>query len=234
MATQVTLKAELREERGKGDARKLRAGGTLPAVLYGADADSMSLSLDMHDAEILFHSISVDNTIINLEVDGEKVPVPTLVREIQTHPVRSEILHVDFYRIQAGVEVELDVPVRLEGTPLGVREEGGVLDHTIHELPVRCIPADIPEAIVVDVYELEIGEAIHVRELTIPPGVEVLLDEDRTVCSVQLPTKLEIEVEEVEEELEEGELEAEEGEEGEAEEGEGEADEESEDEEEEE
>lgn len=218
MATQVTLKADRREAKGKGGARKLRAQGGLPAVLYGAGADPLSLKLDTHDTEILFRSISVDNTIINLEVEGEKTPVPTLVREIQTHPARPHILHVDFYRIQMGVEVELEVPVHLEGTPAGVREDGGVLDHMIHELPVRCMPADIPESIVVDVTALEIGDAIHVGDVSVPSGVEVLLDEDRTICSVQMPTKLEVEVpEEAAEEAEEG-LEVAEGEEVEAEE----------------
>jgi large subunit ribosomal protein L25 len=219
MATQVTLKADRREAAGKGGARKLRAQGGLPGVLYGAGADPVSISLDTHATEILFRSISVDNTIINLEVEGEKAPVPTLVREIQTHPARPHILHVDFLRIQMGVEVELDVPVHLEGTPAGVREGGGVLDHSIHELPVRCMPADIPESIVVDVTALDIGDAIHVADVAMPSGVEVLLDPDRTICSVQMPTKLEVEVEEVEEEgLEEGELEVEAEGEGEAEE----------------
>jgi large subunit ribosomal protein L25 len=224
MATQVTLKAGRREAAGKGGARKLRAGGGLPAVLYGAGADPLSLSLDTHDAEILFRSISVDNTIINLDVEGEKAPVPTLVREIQTHPARPQILHVDFLRIQMGVEVELEVPVHLEGTPAGVRDGGGVLDHMIHDLPVRCMPTDIPESIVVDVSALDIGDAIHVGDIAMPAGVEVLLDEDRTICSVQMPTKLEVEVAEGEEGIEgepgaaAGEAEAEAEEESEAEE----------------
>src|SRR5690606_38114903 len=124
MATQVTLKAGLRSERGKGAARKLRGTGHLPAVVYGADADPVALVLNTHEAELLFHSISVDNTIVNLQIEGQVAPVQTLVREIQTHPIRPQILHVDFLRIQAGVEVELEVPVHLVGTPNGVREEG--------------------------------------------------------------------------------------------------------------
>jgi large subunit ribosomal protein L25 len=201
MATQVTLKAESREGTGKGLARKLRASGKLPAVLYGAQKDSESIVLDYHEAEHLFHSISVDNTIINLEVKGQKTPVPTLIREIQTHPFRSAILHVDFYRIQTGVAVELDVPVHLHGTAHGVKEEGGVMEQTIHDLPIRCLPKDIPEEILVEVSELGIGDAIHVDELELPEGVEVLLDGRRTVCSVQIPSVAEVEVEE-EEELE--------------------------------
>ena len=218
MATQATLKAERREGRGKGPARRLRAEGRLPAVLYGAGEDPLSLTLNTHEAVHLFHSISVDNTIIDLELGGEKTPVPTLVREIQTHPARPDVLHVDFLRIQSGVEVELEVPVRLEGIPAGVKDEGGVLEQTTHQIPIRCFPKDIPEAFAVDVTELQIGEGIRVEEITLPEGVTILLDLERTVCTVQVPTELIIEEEEVEEGELEGELlegEAEESEESE-------------------
>lgn len=202
MATQVTLKAEAREGAGKGRARKLRAAGKLPAVVYGAKKETLPLTLDYHEAEHLFHTISVDNTIVNLEVKGKKVPVPTLIREIQTHPFRPDILHVDFLRIQTGVAVELDVPVHVHGTAVGVKESGGVLEQTIHDLPVRCLPKDIPEEVLVDVSGLDIGDSVHVDELDLPEGVEVLLDGRRTVCSVQIPSVAEVEVEEDEEELE--------------------------------
>ena len=204
MATQVILKAGRREGRGKGKARKLRAEGQLPAVLYGAGADPLSLTLSAHEAVRLFHSISVDNTIINLEVEGEKAPVPALVREIQTHPAKLDLLHVDFLRIQSGVEVELEVPVRLEGIPAGVKDEGGVLEQTTHQILVRCFPEDIPDAFTVDVTELEIGDSVRVENITLWERVEILLDGQRTVCSVQMPTELILE--EPEEEEIEGEL----------------------------
>jgi large subunit ribosomal protein L25 len=132
----------------------------------------------------------VDNTLINLELEGEKVPVLTLVREIQTHPARAKLLHVDFYRVQMDVEVELEVPLHLEGTAAGVKD-GGVLDQPIHDLPVRCLPSDIPESIHVDVSNLNIGDSLRVRDLVVPRGVTIMLDGDRTICSVQVPTKLE-------------------------------------------
>ena len=193
MATEVRLKAGLREPRGKGGARKLRAVGEVPAVLYGAGAEPLSLKLNAHDAELLFRSISVDNTLINLEVEGEKAAVVTLVREIQTHPARAELLHVDFFRIQMDVEVELEVPLHVEGTAAGVKD-GGVLDQPIHDLPVRCLPSDIPESIHVDVSNLNIGDSLRVKDLAVPKGVTILLDGDRTIVSVQVPTKLEVEV----------------------------------------
>jgi len=207
MSTQVTLKAESREESGKGVARKLRAAGKLPAIVYGGDEDTVSLTLDANDTSHLFHSISVENTIVNLDVDGAKGPVPTLIREIQTHPFKPEILHVDFLRIQAGVEIELDIPIHLEGTPIGVKDQGGVLEQTIYMLPVYCLPTAIPDFIEADVSGLEINESLHVSDLDIPEGVEVLMDLARTVCSIQTPSLAPVEEEpEEEEEVEEPEL----------------------------
>lgn len=206
MSTQVTLNAERRDETGKGVARKLRAAGKLPAVMYGAEGESLSLVLDANDTSYLFHSISVDNTIVNLEVDGEAAPVPTLIREIQTHPFRAEILHVDFLRIQTGVEVELDIPLELEGIPTGVKDQGGVLEQTIYMLPVSCLPAAIPDMIRVEVAGLEINDSLQVADLDIPEGVEVLLDPTRTVCSVQPPSMAVMPEDEDEDEDEEPEL----------------------------
>lgn len=214
----ATLKAELREGTGKGVARKLRQVGKVPAVVYGRDADTLHLSLDTFEADHLFRSISVDNTIVELDVEGEKKPFQTLVREIQTHPWKANLLHVDFYRIQEGVAVDVDIPVHLIGTPVGVKMEGGVLEQIIHDLPMRCIPSLIPEVIEVDVSGMEINDVLHVSDLTFEEGVEVTIALDRTVCAVSVPREIEEPEEEEEEllELEEG-MEPEEGaEEGEA------------------
>jgi large subunit ribosomal protein L25 len=199
MSTDVTLKAGLRDGRGKGAARKLRAAGQLPAVVYGGEDEPLALALSTHDTELLFRSISVENTIVHLEIDGVRAPVQTLVREIQTHPYRPQIVHVDFLRIQKGVAVELDVPVHISGTPKGVRDDGGVLEQTLHSLPIRCIPSAIPEEILVDVSALEIGDNLLVSDLTLPEGVEAMVDGERVICSVQSPTVLAV-TEEVEDE----------------------------------
>lgn len=187
MATQVTVKAERRDGTGKGVNRKLRQEGKLPAVIYGAGADPISLTLDAHQVLHTFSGISVENTIVNVEVEGEKVPVATLVREVQTHPYRNELLHVDFLRVEKGVAVELEIPVHFEGTPSGVRNDGGILEQSIHQLHVSCIPSAIPDAIHVDVSALEIGDSLQISDLTIPEGVEVLMDMSLTVCSLQAP-----------------------------------------------
>jgi len=187
MASQVTLKAEVRTGTGKGVARKLRASGRVPAVVYGSGADPVSVSLGAHETELLFHSISVDNTIVNLEIEGQKAPISTLLREIQTHPIRPGIVHVDFLRIEMGVEVELEVPVHLVGVPKGVREDGGLLEQAIHLLPIRCTPANIPEDVHIDVTAMELGHILHVSDLALPQDVVALIDADRVICSIQLP-----------------------------------------------
>jgi len=216
MSTNAALKAEKREGTGKGIARKLRQSGRVPAVLYGREMDSVHLSIDAKEAERLFHSIPVDNTIIGLEVEGEKEPVQTLVREIQTHPWKASLVHVDFLRIQEGVAVELDIPVHLIGIPVGVEVGGGVLEQIIHDLAIRCIPSKIPESIDVDVSHLDLNDVLHIADITFGEGIEVMVAQERTLCSVALPrAEEEVVVEEVE--GEEGEVV--EGEEGEGAEG---------------
>ncbi|MDX1494445.1 MAG: 50S ribosomal protein L25/general stress protein Ctc [Longimicrobiales bacterium] len=226
MTTTATLKAEPREATGKGAARKMRQDGQVPAVVYGRDADTLHLKLNTHDADHLFRHISVDNTIVELSLEGEKEPIQTLVREIQTHPWKGHILHVDFYRIQAGVEVDVEVPIHLMGTPVGVKMEGGVLEQALHDLPLRCIPSKIPEVIEVDVSGMEVNDVLHVYDLEFEEGVEVTISTDRTICSVSIPRALDdiLAAEEEEaEELEEG-VEAVEGEEAPEGEAEGDAD----------
>ena len=187
MTIPKSLNATKRDGAGKGVARRLRQGGRVPAVMYGKDMEPVHLSLDAMEAGHLFHAISTDNTIVDLVVEGEKESFPTLVREIQAHPYKNELVHVDFLRIQKGVAVEVEVPVELVGIPVGVKMQGGVLEHLVHEVPVKCIPSLIPEVISIDVSGLEIDDAIHLNELTIPEGVELLIDDDRTVCIVAAP-----------------------------------------------
>jgi len=199
----TTLKAAPRDAIGKGAARKMRQDGKIPAVVYGHDEETMHLTLDTSEADHLFHRISVDNTIVELEVETQTKPIQTLVREIQTHPWKGSLLHVDFYRIQAGVAVDVDVPVHLVGTPVGVKMEGGVLEQIVHDLAIRCIPSKIPEVIEVDVSGMEVNDVIHVSDLRFDEGVEVTVALDQTICAVSIPRALdEIEAAE-EEELEE-------------------------------
>lgn len=196
MADAATLPAQKRDGTGKGVARKLRAAGRVPAVLYGRELEPVHLSLDAREAEHLFHAISVDNTIVELSVDGEKEAYQTLIREIQVHPLRQSLTHVDFLRIQAGVTVDVNVPLHLVGTPEGVKNSGGVLEQIIHDLPVRCIPSKIPQFIDVDVSHLDLNESLHIYDVEFEEGVEVTIEQKRTVCSVAVPKVIEEEVDE--------------------------------------
>jgi large subunit ribosomal protein L25 len=201
----ITLKALKREGTGKGVARKLRQEGRVPAVLYGRELGTMHLSLDTHEAENLFHSISTENTIVDLKVEGVGELFQTLVREIQSHPFKSSLIHVDFLRIQAGVAVDVEVPLRLIGDPVGVKNSGGVLEQVLNELPVKCIPSKIPELIEVDVSELDINDSLHVYDLELDEGINITVDEGRTICAVAIPKVVEEAVVE-EDELLEGEI----------------------------
>lgn len=185
------LGARKRDTKGKGAARKLRESGRVPAVLYGRELDAIHLSVDAREAEYLFRSISVDNTIVDLQVEGEKEAYQTLVREIQSHPWKASLLHIDFLRIQQGVAVDVDVPVHLVGTPIGVKDDGGVLEQSIHDLPVRCLPSAIPESIEVDVSLMKLNDVLHVSDLVLGEGVEVRIPGERTICSVAVPRVVE-------------------------------------------
>jgi large subunit ribosomal protein L25 len=186
MVHSATLKAMGRATKGKGSARKLRAAGRIPAVVYGHAEEARSISVDAHELERLFAGISIENTVIDLGID-EAAAIRVLVRETQTHPYRMEVLHVDFYQVHAGEQVTVEIPIQIAGTAQGVRE-GGILDQILHELPVRCLVDQIPEAIEVDVSALAVGDTIHVRDLSLPKGVEVEVEGDRVVCSVTPPT----------------------------------------------
>ncbi|MCI0433373.1 MAG: 50S ribosomal protein L25/general stress protein Ctc [Gemmatimonadetes bacterium] len=190
MTTNASLAAQSRSGTGKGPNRRLRAAGRVPAVVYGHGDQTRSVSIDAHELERLFSRIQVENTIITLDIDGESAPVRTLVREVQSHPVRNHVIHVDFYQIHAGERITLEIPIRLVGQSVGVKA-GGILQHNLDVLEVTCLPDAIPEAIDVDITLLEVGDSIHVSDIAIPEGVEVEVEGDRTVCSVIPPVVVE-------------------------------------------
>jgi large subunit ribosomal protein L25 len=195
--TKITeLNALPRTDTGKEYARKLRNEGRIPAVLYGKDMEPKPLSLDVQETEYLFQRISVENTILDLRISGEKGSVQSLVREVQTHPHKAGLLHVDFLRIQKGVAVEVEIPISLDGVPIGVKESGGVLEQVINELRVKCIPSKIPEVVSIDVTGMAVGDSIHVSEVDLGEGVEILVDPERTICNVAIPRVVAVEEEE--------------------------------------
>jgi large subunit ribosomal protein L25 len=191
MAIQATLNAEAREGVRKGPNRRLRASGRVPAVLYGKDHEPTLLSVDAREAERLFQQISVENTIIEIKLKGDSSKIQALVREVQVGAVRPDLVHIDFYKVQAGVKLEVEIPIELVGVPNGVRNDGGVLEQVIHEVPVRCLPDQIPESFQVDVTALEINDTLHISDLKVAEGIEILMDPDRTLCVVQIPRVIE-------------------------------------------
>ena len=183
MAT-ANLDAKARSERGTGVARKLRQSGQVPAIIYGHSREPQSLAIDTRELERLLDRVAAASTVIELSIDGRTAR--TLIREIQRHPVKRSILHVDFQELVAGEKVTVSIPLVFVGSSEGVRG-GGILDQVMHELEIRVDPSNIPNHVDVDVTPLVIGHSIHVRELNVPAGVEVLDDPDATVCTVSAP-----------------------------------------------
>lgn len=187
MATSAKLKAQPRRERGKSAMRKLRAAGRVPAVVYGHDEETRALTVDAHELALLFARVHWENTLIEVDIEGESAPVRTLVREVQAHAFKPLVLHVDFQQIHAGEVVHVEVPVRLLGTAPGTRT-GGILMQTVTDLEIRCTPDRIPEFIDVDISGLDIGDSIHLGDITLPEGVTAEIDAERTLCTVTPPT----------------------------------------------
>jgi large subunit ribosomal protein L25 len=184
MAT-VSLSAKTRDTIGTGNARKLRQNGEVPGVIYGHSREAQSLSLNGRELDRLLTQIAGTSTVVELTMDGKMAR--TLIREVQRHPFKRQILHVDFQELVAGEKVTLRVPLRFQGTPIGVRENGGILEETMHQITLRVDPASIPDHIDVDVTGIAIGHSVHIRDLQLPPGAEIMDDEDAPVAIVSAP-----------------------------------------------
>jgi large subunit ribosomal protein L25 len=198
MTTRVTLQAKSRTDTGKGAARTLRRQGYIPGVIYGHGEQTRACQVEGKQVEKLLASGSYESTIIDLKLeDGATSSV--LIREVQVHPYRSEVLHIDFLAVRKGEKVKLEVPVRLVGVSPGVKE-GGIMEHLRHDVEVRCIPSKIPEALDLDISEMDIGDSVTVADLEVPEDVETLTDAAATIASV-VPPAVRVE-EEVAEEVE--------------------------------
>ncbi|MGQ0642433.1 MAG: 50S ribosomal protein L25/general stress protein Ctc [Gemmatimonadaceae bacterium] len=188
MAT-ATLSATKRNGTGKGVARSLRRDGQVPGVIYGRTREAQPLSINARELMRLLEHISAENTVIDLTIDGSTAR--TLIRQIQRHPLKRDIIHVDLQELIAGEKVEVKIPIVLQGVPAGVRTDGGILDQIMRELRVRVDPAHIPARIEVDVTQLNIGHSLHLSEISIPEGVEALEDDEATIATVVAPKAIE-------------------------------------------
>jgi len=175
----------MRSDSGKGVARKLRAAGRVPGIVYGHGRAPQSLSVVARDLDKLLGSIAVSSTVVELGLGG--ATTKTLIREVQRHPFKKMIMHVDFQELVAGEKVIVDLPLVFVGVPEGVRLSGALLEQILHKVEVRVDPANIPNHIDVDVSHLAMGHSLHIRDLVLPAGVEVLSEEDATICAVIAP-----------------------------------------------
>jgi len=183
------LHVQLRDASGKGVARKLRAVGRIPGVLYGRSQAAVPVSLDPKLLRrVLTRSDSGLNTLFELDVEGGGAlqGTPVLVRELQRDPVKGDYLHADLLAIDLQQRIDVEVPIHVTGKARGV-EFGGILDHSLRELEIFCLPTAIPKEILADVTELDVGDSLHVRDLPLPPGVELRSNPDLSVVSVVLP-----------------------------------------------
>jgi large subunit ribosomal protein L25 len=208
----VALTAQSRKETGKGAARTLRRQAQIPAVFYGPEVDPVHLSLEYRDLEKLIRTGAGENVIIDLAIESGESTLShrAMLKEIQLDPVKRTILHVDLYEISMDKKIQVEVPITLTGTARGL-SEGGILQQVSRTVEISCLPDNIPDAFELEVTDLDIGDSLHVRDLKIPEGIEILEEEELTVATVVPPTKVEEiqpEIPEEEEEREEVEAEA--------------------------
>ena len=179
------LKVRRREQSGRGPTRRLRAGGRIPAVIYGGSG-SRTLSIDRSEFRLLWKRVAGTSSLIQVCEDGEDAR-RSLIKEVQQNPVTDEILHIDFLEVAAGVAMQTDVAIRLTGESSGVRNEGGLLNLHAHDVAVRCLPRNLPVIIELDVTELSVGSSLHLGDLQPIEGVEYLDDPSKTLVSCTLP-----------------------------------------------
>ena len=183
MAT-ANLSASSRRDVGKGVARTLRRNGQIPGVIYGHHREAQPLAISERDFDKLQQTVAIESTVIELSIDGRAAR--TLIREIQRHPFKRQVLHVDFQELVAGEKVTVKIPIHLIGTAAGLKD-GGIMDQVMRELEIEVDPVNIPPHVDVDVSAMVIGDSIHLSDIKLPEGVTVLDDENSTVAVLGAP-----------------------------------------------
>ncbi len=178
---EITLKATPGRELGSGPSKRIRVEGNVPGVVYGLDADPIPVTVEWKPLREALTTEAGLNALIDLDVDG--VVSLTVIKELQRHPIRGNVLHIDFLRVSADAEITVEVPIVLEGEAKGVLSEGGTVDHLLYTLSINAKPADIPNELVVDISELEINGSIHVSDIKLPTGVSTDVDGGETVVT---------------------------------------------------
>jgi large subunit ribosomal protein L25 len=201
---QVLIDVEPREDTGKNACRRLRAEGKLPGIVYGLDVAPYAVSLSRRRVETVLRGEAGRNAMVKLALPGGSEQRAVMIRELQRDPLSEQLLHVDFVRVDLDKPVHVNVPVRLEGLPEGVKTDGGVLDFMHRTIEVSCLPTRIPEAFVVDVTSLHIGQHVAVSDIAIEEGVEILEHAETIIAGVAAPRKEEEVAVAADAEIEEG------------------------------
>jgi large subunit ribosomal protein L25 len=208
---EIFLDVQLRKELGRGKVKDLREQGFIPAVVYAEGKESQAIKVPHRELLRLIHQHRLESVVINLRInpvrktsstgaglsngvkDGEKQRTKScLIKEIQYEPVHGEIMHVDFHEVSLTKAIKVNVPVVAKGEAIGVKQEGGSLEHILWEIEVECLPTDIPKEIEVDVSQLKIQDAIHIKDITFPSKIKVLNSPEAIVLSVAAPIKEEV------------------------------------------
>lgn len=184
---EVTITVIPREGKGKGPARQTRMVGFIPGVIYGPETQPESIKVDNRAFNAAWKTAGGGSVIFSLDQGGKKTKV--LIRELQRDPVTSNVIHVDFHAISMTKPIHLSIPIFLVGTPIGVKTEGGILQATMREIEISCLPTDIPEHVEINVENLHIGDSLHIRDFSIPK-VKILEEPDTTIAVVSAPTVL--------------------------------------------
>jgi large subunit ribosomal protein L25 len=191
MANQVKLSARPRSLAGRNAVKQVRAKGAVPAVIYGAHETPANLEVDRKAIQTILSHAASEHILVDLEIAGEggkSTNKLSLIQEVQHHPVRGDILHIDFHAVSMTETITSEVPIEPMGEPAGVKTGGGLLQQQVRALEIECLPQNLPDVLHVDVSALNIGDSIHVKDLTLPQGVTSLTDADITVFLVSEPT----------------------------------------------
>jgi len=180
---EITIKAQVRDGRGKNDARRTRRQGLVPITIYGGGAETVTAAAPLSALAAVLRSEAGRNTIFTLDVEGVG-PSEVMFHDRQIDPVRGRLVHADFQRLVKGQKIEVTVPLHLVGEPVGVREEEGVLEQIMRELEIRCEPREIPDAIDVDVSNLGVHDVLHVSDIPVTENIEILNEPDAVVATV--------------------------------------------------
>jgi large subunit ribosomal protein L25 len=188
----VVVTASRRAEGGKNANRRLRSGGQIPGILYGAKNEAVAVAVSPKEIGTILRSATGENTLFDLDLDGSRRKV--LIKEFQVEPIKGKLLHADFYEVALDKALQISVHVELHGVPVGVKVQGGILDFVTRELEIECLPADIPEKIEVDVSALELGKHLRVFELHLPEKLTMLTEPDVVIAHVVAPRAEEVPV----------------------------------------